>query len=128
VNTRTISAIALAVLSLGAVGPVQAQVPPGQAPPQGYQRNCPPRVTPSAQELYDRFMRRYSSLGLSPDQQQRIQSLIDGFSQTHPAGSPLDPEAMRGLHEQVRGVLTPQQLTLLDQQNRDRPREPHRCP
>jgi hypothetical protein len=86
-----------------------------------------PQVTPSAQQLDDRFMRRYSSLGLTPDQQQRIQSLVGAFSQAHPAGSPFDPPAMRDLHEQVRGVLTPQQLASLEQQNRDRPK-PHRCP
>ncbi len=129
---RTISAIAFVVLAFAATGPSYAQVQPVppqpipgqpmqgqpiQAPPQGYQQGCPPRVTPSAQMLDERYMRRFSPLGLMPGQQQRIQSLIEGFSRTHPAGSPLDPTAMRQLHDEVRGVLTPQQLATLEQEH-----------
>jgi hypothetical protein len=124
---RTISAIAFAVLSFGAIGSAHAQVSPAQAPPQAYQRGCAPSVMPSAQVLYDRYMRRFASLGLSPDQQQRIQSLIGAFSQAHPAGSPFDSPAMHELRDQVRGVLTPQQLTLIEQQNHEHAM-PHRCP
>jgi hypothetical protein len=127
VNTRTFLAIALGVLSIVATGPAHAQMPPPQAPPQAYQQACPPRVTPSAQVLYGRYMRRFAALGLMPDQQQRIESLIDAFSRVHPAGSPFDPAAMRGLRDDVRGVLTPQQLALLEQQNHQRA-TPHRCP
>jgi hypothetical protein len=127
VKTRTIFAIALSVLSVGPIAPAQAQLSPAQAPPQAYQRGCRPQVTPSAQVLYDRYMRRYSSLGLTSDQQQRIQSLVGAFSQAHPAGSPFDPAAMRGLHDQVRSVLTPQQLALLEQQNHEHAM-PRRCP
>ncbi len=129
---RTISAIAFVVLAFAATGPSYAQVQtvpvqpmpgqpmqgqPIQAPPPGYQQGCPRRVTPSAQVLDERFMRRFSPLGLMPGQQQRIQSLIEAFSRTHPAGSPLDPTAMRQLHDEVRGVLTPQQLAMLQQEH-----------
>ncbi|MEO6835958.1 MAG: hypothetical protein ABI231_08640 [Candidatus Tumulicola sp.] len=127
-NSRIIPAIAFVVLSIAPMGPAHAQVPPIQAPPQPYQQACPPRVTPSAQQLYERYMRRFTSLGLMPQQQQRIQSLVDAFSRMHPAGSPLDPAAMRELRDQVRGVLTPQQLAMLEQENRGRGGGPHRCP
>ncbi|MBV8373292.1 MAG: hypothetical protein JOY69_08515, partial [Candidatus Eremiobacteraeota bacterium] len=95
-NIRTISAIALVAIGFVAA-PVQAQIVPAPAPPQVYQQGCPPRVTPSAQVLYGRYMRRFGPLGLVPAQQQRIESLVDGFAQTHPAGSPLDPAAMHQL-------------------------------
>jgi hypothetical protein len=127
-------AIAFAVLSMGAASVARAQVPPSQQPPaqmyptngapQGY---CPPRITPSAQVLYERYMRRFAPLGLNPNQQRQIQSSVDAFSQVHPAGSPLDQAAMHGLRDQVRGVLTPQQLALLEQQNHGHGM-PHRCP
>lgn len=130
-KNRTLPAIAFAVLTLIATGAAQAQVPPQQpypqqpypqAPvqgyPQGYPQACPQRVTPSEQELYARFMRHFSSLGLGPQQQQRIQSMVEAFSRTHPAGSPLDPAAMRQLHDEVRSVLTPQQLAMLQQERR----------
>jgi hypothetical protein len=131
-NNRTISAIAFAVLTMAATGPGYAQVQPMpgqpmpgqpmqgqpiQAPPYGYQQGCPPRVTPSAQMLDERYMRRFSPLGLMPGQQQRIQSMVDAFSRMHPAGSPLDPTAMRQLHDEVRSVLTQQQLALLEQEH-----------
>ena len=90
---------------------------PIQAPPPGYQQGCPQRVTPSAQMLDERIMRHFAPLNLMPGQQQRIQSYIDAFSRTHPAGSPLEPGAMRQLHEEVRSVLTPQQLAMLEQEH-----------
>ncbi len=77
--------------------------------------------------LDERIMRRFSSLGLMPQQQQRIQSMIDAFSRTHPAGSPLDQSAMRQLHDEVRGVLTPQQLAMLQQEHRGHGGQ-RRCP
>lgn len=131
-----ISAIAFAVFSVAAIGPAQAQVPPPQVPmqggpqayPQGYPQGCPARVTPSAQEIYGRMMRHFASLGLAPQQQQRIQSLVDAFSRMHPAGSPLDPTAMRQLHEQVRAVLTPQQLAMLEQEHQGHGGGMRRCP
>jgi Spy/CpxP family protein refolding chaperone len=126
-NTRTFLAIAVVVLSIAATGPADAQVPPPQAPPQTYQQACPPRVTQSAQVLYGRYMSRFASLGLAPGQRQQIESLTDAFSRVHPAGSPFDPAAMRELRDQVRGVLTPQQLAMLQQQNHGHG-TPHRCP
>ncbi|MGA8532781.1 MAG: hypothetical protein WB615_01590 [Candidatus Tumulicola sp.] len=126
-NNRIISSIAFVALSFAATGPAHAQVPVPQAPPQSYQQGCPPRVTPSAQVLYGRYMSRFGSLGLMPGQQQRIQSSIDAFSRAHPAGSPFDPAAMRGLRDEVRGVLTPQQLALLEQEHHERG-VPRRCP
>jgi len=73
-------------------------------------------------------MRRFGSLGLSPAQQQRIQSMVAAFSQTHPAGSPLDPAAMRQLRDGVRSVLTPQQIGMLEQMNQGHGGGYRRCP
>lgn len=73
-------------------------------------------------------MRHFAPLNLTQPQQQQIQSIIGAFSQTHPAGSPLNVPAMHQLRDEVRGVLTPQQLTLLEQINHERPPAQHRCP
>jgi Spy/CpxP family protein refolding chaperone len=79
-----------------------------------------PCVTPTQQKLYDRTMRRFGSLGLSSQQQQQIQSLIAQFSQAHPAGSPLDRDAMRQLRQSTLAVLTPQQRDTLSQETEQR--------
>jgi hypothetical protein len=135
VKNQVIATIAFAVSAFAVIGPAHAQVPP-QAPPvmqgqpiqaPGYPQACPQRVTPSAQELYQRYMRRFAPLGLAPGQQQRIQSLVDGFSRTHPAGTPLDPAAMHQLRDEVRGVLTPQQLAMLEQEHRGGSGAGHPC-
>lgn len=106
-------ALFLTMLPLTGTGIAVAQVPPQASP-------CAPRVTPTEQKLYDRTMRRFASLGLSPQQQQQIQSLVAQFSQTHPAGSPLDPEAMRTLRQSMLAVLTPQQRDTLRQEDEQR--------
>jgi Spy/CpxP family protein refolding chaperone len=125
-QARIVSAFALAFFALAGTGSSVAQTAPAPPPPAGA---CPAQVTPSAQAIYGRLMRRFGSLGLTPDQQQRIQGLVDQFSQAHPAGSPLDPAAMRQLREQARSLLTPQQLAMLQQENEERGGEhPHRCP
>jgi hypothetical protein len=62
-----------------------------------------------------------------PAQQQQIQSMIDAFSRVHPAWSPFDPAAMHQLHDEVRGVLTPQQVASLEQEYHGQA-APHRCP
>jgi Spy/CpxP family protein refolding chaperone len=110
-----IIALILVILSLSGAGVAVAQGVPQASP-------CVPhaRVTPTQQKLYDRTMRRFESLGLSPQQQQQIQALIAQFSQTHPAGSPLDPEAMRQLRQSILAVLTPQQRDTLTQENEQR--------
>ena len=156
-SNRIVSAIAFVALSFAAVGPALAQVAgqvppprpypqqpvlqqpypqqpgpqqpyPQQYPQQPYSQACPPRVTPSAQVLDERFMHRFGPLGLAPAQQQRIESMVAGFSQMHPAGSPLEPAAMHQLRDEVRSVLTPQQLAMLEQENRNRAPGPHPCP
>ena len=144
---RSLSTIALVLLALAVSSPAQAQVTPPQVTPpqttqgypqpypqqypqqnpQSYPQACPPRMTPSGQEIYQRFMRHFAPLGLAPAQQQQIQSLINGFAQTHPAGTPLNVPAMRQLHQQVRAVLTPQQISMLEQENRGRTGAPHPC-
>src|SRR5690348_3105580 len=43
--------------------------------------------TPSHAKLSHRWQKRLGNLNLSGDQQQRVQSLIDRYSQDHPEGS-----------------------------------------
>jgi hypothetical protein len=57
-------------------------------------------------------------LNLSNDQQQRIQSIIHEYSQSHPEGSPRGHGAMRELRQQVMGALTPDQQNEFRQQMR----------
>ena len=75
---------------------------------------------PSQARIQHRWTKRLSNLNLSGDQQQRIQSMINQYSQTHPEGSPRDPGAARELRRQVMGVLTNDQQNQLRQQMRAR--------
>jgi len=69
---------------------------------------------PSEGHLQQHWAHRMRSLNLSNDQQQRIQSIIHQYSQSHPEGSPRGHGAMRELRRQVMGTLTS------DQQNQFR--------
>ncbi len=60
------------------------------------------------------------SLNLSGDQQQRIQSLINQYSQAHPEGSPRDRGASRELRHQIMGVLSDDQRNQYHQEMRAR--------
>ena len=111
-----LAGLIFSILALTSASSAFAQMPP-QAPMCGQNR---PRVTPTQQKIYDRMMRRFGALGLSPQQQGQMQSLIGQFSQTHPAGSPLDTEAMHQLHRSILQVLTPQQFDTLRQENEQR--------
>jgi Spy/CpxP family protein refolding chaperone len=107
---RTLLASAALAFIAVAASPAIAQV---QAP-------CRPHVTPSEERIYDRVMRHFETLALSPQQQSQIQALIHQYSLAHPAGSPFDYLANRELHEQIRGILTPQQLQMLAQLHAER--------
>lgn len=85
-----------------------------QAQPPGV--HAQNRVTPSHARLSHRWMKRLGGLNLSGDQQQRIQSMIDQYSQAHPAGSPRDPNASRLLRHNIMGVLSSDQLNQYRQQ------------
>lgn len=77
-------------------------------------------TTPSQARIQHRWSKRLANLNLSGDQQQRIQSIINQYSQAHPEGSPSDPGAARDLRRQVMSILTPDQQNQLRQQNRAR--------
>jgi Spy/CpxP family protein refolding chaperone len=86
------------------------------------QQNQPPpatradRGTPSEARLQHRWTRRFGNLNLSNDQQQRVQSLIHQYAQSHPEGSPRDRDAARQLHQQLMGVLNNDQQNQYHQQ------------
>jgi hypothetical protein len=106
-NPLTIVALAAALASPVAATAQQAQQPPGTQQGQA-------RTTPSEAKITHRWMKRLGNLNLSSDQQQRVQSLINQYSQAHPEGSPRDPSAARALRQQIMGVLS------ADQQNQYR--------
>jgi hypothetical protein len=91
--------LALAVPSLGAY----AQ----QSQPQDM--NAQQRTTPSPANITQRWMKRLGNLNLSGDQQQRIHSMINQYSQAHPQGSPRDRDASRDLRRQIMSVLSSDQ-------------------
>jgi hypothetical protein len=91
--------VALAVPPLGAY----AQ----QSQPQGV--TAQQHTTRSQANLQQRWMKKLGDLNLSGDQQQRIQSMINQYSQAHPEGSPRDPEASRDLRRQIMSVLSSDQ-------------------
>jgi Spy/CpxP family protein refolding chaperone len=72
------------------------------------------QTMPSEGRLQQHWARKMRKLNLSGDQQQRIQSMIHQYSQSHPEGSPRGHGAMRELRQQLMGTLTP------DQQNQFR--------
>ena len=71
-------------------------------------------TNPSPAKLQHRWTKRFGHLNLSGDQQQRVQSIINQYSQAHPQGSPRDPGSARELRHQLMGVLSS------DQQNQFR--------
>jgi hypothetical protein len=77
-------------------------------------------TTPSHAKLSHRWQKRLGSLNLSSDQQQRVQSLIDRYSQDHPEGSPRDPQASRELRKQIMGVMSSDQQNQYRQQMHNR--------
>jgi hypothetical protein len=74
--------------------------------------------TPSPARLQRRWAKRFGRLNLSGDQQQRIQGLINQYSQSHPEGSPRDPGATRELRRQIMSTLSPDQQNQIRQQMR----------
>ena len=109
-NPLTIAALAAALAA-----PVAAAAQQAQAPSPGTQQGQA-RTTPSEAKITHRWMKRLGSLNLSGDQQQRVQSLINQYSQAHPQGSPRDPAAARALRQQIMGVLSADQQSQYRQQ------------
>lgn len=113
INLLTVGALAVALAIPVAASAQQAQ------PPAAHARA---HMTPGGPQLHHRWMKRFGHLNLSGDQQQRIGSMIDQYSQGHPQGSPVDRNASRALRQQIMGVLSP------DQQNQFRQeRQAHRA-
>jgi Spy/CpxP family protein refolding chaperone len=108
-------------INLLAVGVLAAAlaVPLGASAQQDQQYQGPPQQragTPSPARLQHRWMKRLSHLNLSSDQQQRIQSMIQQYSQAHPEGSAPDPDGKRALRQQIMGVLSSDQQNQLHQE------------
>jgi Spy/CpxP family protein refolding chaperone len=78
-----------------------------QTQPQGAMAQQ--QTTPSPAKIQHRWMKRLGNLNLSGDQQQRIHSMINQYSQTHPQGSPRDRDAARELQRQIISVLSSDQ-------------------
>lgn len=78
------------------------------------------RTVPSQAKLEHRWTKRLGSLNLSGDQQQRIQTLIQQYSQAHPEGSARDPSSSKELRRQIMGVLSSDQQNQLRQERKSR--------
>jgi hypothetical protein len=101
INLLTVGALAVALAVPVSALAQQSQQPGAQTRHQ--------HTTPSAAKIQHRWMKRFGHLNLSGDQQQRIQSMVDQYSQSHPAGSPVDRNATKELHRQIMGVLSSDQ-------------------
>jgi hypothetical protein len=110
INVLTVSAL---LVALGA--PIGAAAQQAPAPPAQAQN----RTTPSEGKLEHHWMKRLGKLNLSGDQQQKIQSMIDQYSQSHPEGSPRDRQATQDLRRQILGVLTTDQQSQYREQVRE---------
>ncbi len=77
-------------------------------------------TNPSQARLQHRWTKRFGHLNLSGDQQQRMQSIINQYSQAHPEGSPRDRGAARELHHQLMSVLSSDQQNQYRQEMRAR--------
>jgi hypothetical protein len=105
----------LAAFSLPlAVSAQQVQQP--NYPQAGSPQAGAPQVAPAPRHHGNRWMRLMSTLNLSPDQQQQVQNAIGQWAQSHPAGSPRDPQGARALRQQIFGILSPQQQAQLQQE------------
>jgi len=110
-----INLLAIGALAAALAVPLGASAQQNQQSPGVHSQN---RSTPSEAHMQHRWAKRLGRLNLSGDQQQRVQALINQYSQTHPEGSPRDPAATRALRHQLMGVLTPDQQNQLHQQMR----------
>jgi hypothetical protein len=108
-----INLLAVGALAAALVMPIGAYAQQNQPGAQAQNRSMP-----SEARMQHRWAKRLGSLNLSSDQQQRVQSLISQYAQTHPEGSPRDPSAGRELRRQLMGVLTPDQQNQFREQTR----------
>jgi Spy/CpxP family protein refolding chaperone len=84
-----------------------------QAYPQQPVTQAPGGRGNSGEHAYKRWMKRLSSIGLSSQQQQQVQSVLGQYAQQHPAGSPRDPQGAHALRDQIYSILSPQQQAQL---------------
>ncbi|MBV8198133.1 MAG: hypothetical protein JO263_08355 [Candidatus Eremiobacteraeota bacterium] len=124
-NTKSLAIGLLAIAFALPLGASAQQYPQAQAPAQQQQQNPEQRhgynrTMPSEGRIQQRWNRRMHGLNLSSDQQQRMQSLIHQYSQTHPEGSAPDRASSRELHRQLMGMLTPDQRNYLRQLRQQR--------
>lgn len=98
-KTNLIAAGAFALALAMPLGAFAQQGPPQSS--RAYGRN----TVPSEGKLQHRWAKRFGNLNLSGDQQQRIQSIIHQYAQSHPAGSPRDRDSNRQLRQQIMSQL-----------------------
>jgi len=115
-----INLIAAGAFAVALAMPIGLRAQQGQPPGPPASQSFHHHGTPSAAKLQHRWMKRFGHLNLSGDQQQRVQSIINQYSQQHPEGSQPDRDASRALHQQLMGVLTPDQQSAYHQQMRER--------
>jgi Spy/CpxP family protein refolding chaperone len=97
---------ALAALTAALALPMAAGAQ--QAPAPGVSQQAP-AGTQATSKVYRRWSRLLNGVNLSSQQHDQIQSLLDQYAQAHPAGSQRVPGAAHQLHDQIFGILTPNQ-------------------
>jgi hypothetical protein len=109
-----INLLAAGVLAAAVALPIGAYAQQSQPPAtRAHSQNMP-----SEGRLQQHWARKMRNLNLSGDQQQRIQSLIHDYSQSHPEGTPRGHGAMRELRRQLMGTLTSDQQNQFRQMTR----------
>jgi len=106
--------IAAGAFALALVMPLGAYAQQGPPPASRAHSN----TMPSEGKLQHRWAKRFGNLNLSGDQQQRIQSIIHQYAQSHPEGSPRDPQANRDLRRQIMAQLNTDQQNQYRQERR----------
>jgi Spy/CpxP family protein refolding chaperone len=107
-----VPALLLSLVALPAGVYAQQSEQPAQTQPQPSASGRP------NMHVYRRWSQLLSGVNLTDQQHDRIQSLLDQYSDAHPPGAPFDRQATRALRDQIFSVLTPDQQTQVRQQAR----------
>ncbi|MBV8284682.1 MAG: hypothetical protein JO175_08535 [Candidatus Eremiobacteraeota bacterium] len=94
-------------------------LPVGVSAQEAGQQPAVTQQQPAAQStprIYRRWSQLLRGITLSDDQHDKIQNFLDQYAQSHPAGSPRDPQGARQLRDNIFNVLTPDQQTQFKQQ------------
>lgn len=99
-----------AAAALALLGPVSVMAQQQSAAPAAASEQSDP-----GRGEHRGFMHMFESLNLSAAQRAQIQQIMQQYHQSHPWGSRPDAQAREALHQQILGVLSPQQRVQFQQ-------------